>query len=213
MNGIRKSLAMAWALFDKGDYQGAESLYLKCYDAISKSDAENVNAVRMGLIYTECFLKKYEEARKFGNILLSEARNEEEKHIALHQLGMIERMAGNYKKANVLFTEEERLLFASFPNDYFRMSANLYEQGYIAFLMENHAQAEKIMLMSLDYAIKARDDMCMGCAYRGMGEIMKAVGKVKTAMDYFEKAIASFANTGDLIAVEEIKSIMEIKYN
>ena len=213
MNKIRKSLAMAWALFDKGDYQSAESLYLKCYDEISKSDAENFNTVLMGLMYTESFLKKYEEARKFGNLLLCEARNEEEKHIALHQLGMVERMAGNLSKANQLFVEEERLLFASFPNDYFRMSANLYEQGYIAFQMENYAQAENIMFMSLDYAIKARDDVCMGCAYRGMGEIMKAVGKVKTAMDYFEKAIVSFANAGDLIAVEEIKSVMEITYN
>ncbi len=209
MNDTEKALASAWDMFDHGDFHGAESLYLKCYERIKVSDTENVNHILMGLLYTEAFLEKFEEARKYGNILLHEARNEEERHIAIHQLGMIERMAGNYAKAMDLFTEEERLIAAVFPDDFMRMSANLYEQGYVALKTKRYAQAEKILFMSLECAVKAKDDMCMGCAFRGIGELMRAVGNEETAIDYFKKAMNSFAKAGDLIAIEEMESAIQ----
>lgn len=163
----------------------------------------------MGLIYTEAFLKKYEEARNYGKILLKEARNEEDRQVALHQSGMVERMAGNYATAMEQFREEESVIQAFFPNDPLRMAVNLYERGYVAMKMNCFEKAEKMMQRSLDCAEKAQDDMCVGCAYRGMGEIMKGMGISQAARDYFGKAIASFTKAGDFLAVEEVKKMEE----
>ena len=62
MNDISNALSKAWEMFDRGDFQGAEDLYLTCYEQIRPSDHENINIALMGLLYAEAFLEKYEEA-------------------------------------------------------------------------------------------------------------------------------------------------------
>ena len=208
MDEQSKAFALAWEMFESGNYRDAEALYLQCFGSISPSDTENLKIVLNGLIYTEAFLGNYQEAEKYGIILLTQAENEEDRHIAVHQLGMVARMAGNYEKAMALFSEEEALIHSAFPDDPLRISANLYEQGYVALKIAQYERAEKNMLMALDHAITAGDEMCMGCAYRGMGEIMAAIGKSEVAVDYFKKAITAFANAGDQTAVEEIKAML-----
>lgn len=42
------------------------------------------------------FLEKYDYARNYAGQLLKLASNNEELHVALHQSGMVERMAANY---------------------------------------------------------------------------------------------------------------------
>lgn len=209
MDGQSNALAKAWEMFDTGNYLAAETLYLQCLDLISSSDTGSLAIVLNGLIYTEAFLKKYDEAQKYGSMLLDQARNVDERHIAVHQLGMVARMAGNYEKAIALFSEEEALIHSAFPDDPLRISANLYEQGYVALKLTQYDKAEKSMLMSLDCAIKAKDHVCMGCAYRGMGEIMTAIGQAEKAFDYFENAIAAFTSAEDWIAVDEILAIIK----
>ena len=209
MMNMNELLATAWEKFDRGDYMGTELLYLQCYDQIGTANTPSLATVLMGLVYVESFLKKYDEARKYGNILLGRAQSEEEKHIAIHQLGMIERMAGNYAKAMELFLQEERLLFRYFPDDPQRMSANLYEQGYVALNTSNYAHAEKMMRMSLECGIRAADDMCIGCAYRGLGDIMRVVGQMESAKEYYAKAAKSFEKTGDMIAVQELAAAIQ----
>ena len=118
-------------------------------------------------------------------------------------------MAGHYAKAMELFSEEECLISAFFSGDPLRMSANLYEQGYISLKTKNYINAEKTMFMSLECAMKANDNMCIGCAFRGLGELMAAVGKTETAADYLNKAATSFTNAGDLSAAEEIKASIQ----
>ena len=208
MENLKGALEKAWELFDIGNYQDAESLYLECYDHISSMDMENVKVLLMGLMYTEAFLNKHNAAREYGCSLLGLARNCEEKHIALHQLGMVERMTGNFATAMELFIEEEIIIHTSFPNDSMRFSANLYEQGYTAHKLKQFEKAEKLMLQSLSYANASEDDICIGCSCRGMGEIMREIGNAEEAINYFEKAIAAFTNAGDLIAVEEIHKLM-----
>lgn len=211
MKEISQSLSKAWDLFDNGRYREAEALYLACFAHIPPSDTGKFHAVLMGLLYTEAFLEKYDEARKYGNLLLKDAKDDDERHTAIHQLGMVERMAGNYKEAMALFSEEESIIHASFPEDHWRMSANFYEQGYVMLKMKQYAEAQEAMLMALDSAIQAKDEMCKGCAYRGMGEIMTAVGNSEKAMVFFEKAVVAFTNAGDWKAVEEIQANLALQ--
>ena len=90
---MTETLSKAWSLFDAGNYTDAETLYKECYAKIPSTDHDNYWQVLMGLIYAESFLEHFAEARTYASQLISCAIDHEEKHIAIHQAGMIERMA------------------------------------------------------------------------------------------------------------------------
>lgn len=133
----------------------------------------------MGLIYTQSFQEKYDEARNYAKQLIEIVPNEEELHIALHQAGMVERMAG------------------------------CYEQAYVNMKMGLLEIAEQVMMSSLEHAKKAKDAMCIGCVYRGLGEIMNVSERTELARDFFESAMTAFKETGDDIAVKEVEDMLK----
>ena len=96
----------------------------------------------------------------------------------------------------------------NFPDDALARSANLYEQGYVSMKLHDLPLAEKNMLSALDFAEKSNDLISIGCAYRGLGEILKASEKAEDAAVYFEKAITAFQKAGDTYGVEEVKELM-----
>lgn len=203
-----EKLAEAWRLLDIGDYAASEKIYQECLKEINTDDYETYASVLMGLVYTQSFLEKYDEARNYAKQLIELAPNEEELHIALHQAGMVERLAGNYDRALELFLQEEELIRKVFPEDDMRISANLYEQGYVNLKKESLQISAEIMKEALEYAKKSEDAMCIGCAYRGLGEIMRARGEEEQAKEYFKQAIEAFELTGDEIAVKEVEEML-----
>ena len=207
---MKETLAKAWQLFDSGKTEAAEKLYLDCYEQVNKDDYEAYTSVLMGLIYVESFMEKYDEARKYAEIFVGIANNEEERHVALHQYGMVERMAENYSSAKQLFKQEAALIHTTLSNDDMMLAANFYEQAYIELKIGNIDLAEEIMTLSIEHAISANDSICTGCAYRGMGEILKARGDITCAKQWFHKAMEAFSDAGDLIAVEEVKELAEM---
>lgn len=92
---MTETLSKAWSLFDAGNYTEAESLYKDCYAKTPSTDHDHYWQVLMGLIYVESFLEHFEEARTYISRLIASAIDPEEKHIAVHQAGMTERMAGD----------------------------------------------------------------------------------------------------------------------
>lgn len=204
---IEENLTKAWQLFDIGKWASAEEIYLECYEQIDVSDHEHYEAVLMGLIYVESYMEKYDEARNYAKLLLEVARDEEARHIALHQTGMIERMAGEYENAMALFLLEAEVIAEAFPEDDLRIATNLYEQGYCHMKMCEMDLAEEKMQLALAYAIKSEDGICIGCAYRGLGEIMKTCRKPEQAKNYFNQAIEAFEAAGDSIAVDEVRAM------
>ena len=161
---MTETLSKAWSLFDAGNYTDAETLYKECYAKIPSTDHDNYWQVLMGLIYVESFQEHFAEARTYASQLISCAIDHEEKHIAIHQAGMIERMAGAYDKAMNLFLQEEALIEKNFPDDALARSANLYEQGYVSMKLHDLPLAEKNMLSALDFAEKSNDLISIGCA-------------------------------------------------
>ena len=207
---MQQKLSKAWQLFDLGEYTASESLYLECFNQVGDSKREEYLSVLMGLIYVESFLKKYDEAREYAKLLVNAAQNEEERHIAIHQFGMVERMAGNYGEAMWLFLQEAELILETFPNADLPLSANLYERAYVELKIGNIDSAEGLMNMSMEHAKIAKDNMSIGCSYRGMGEILQVRGVTDRAHDCFKKAIYAFSEAGDQIAVEEVKAMAEM---
>ena len=207
---MQEMLSKAWQLFDSGAIDTAEALYLDCYGQVSASNHEIYISVLMGLIYVESSMEKYDEARKYAEILVGIANNDEERHVAIHQHGMVERMAGNFSKSKILFQQEAELIREAFADDELRLSANYYEQAYVELKMGNLNFAEEKMMLALEYAIKAKDSICIGCACRGMGEIVKVRSNTEQAKIWFDKAIDAFLDAGDLIAVEEVRDLAKI---
>lgn len=206
---MQEKIAEAWRLFDIGEFVASDEIYQRCLSEVNKDDYDTYSSVLMGLIYTQSFQEKYDEARNYAEQLIEIVPNEEELHIALHQAGMVERMAGQYEKAMELFCQEEAVIHRMFPDDDLRIATNLYEQAYVNMKMGYLDFAEQVMMQSLEHAKKAKDAMCIGCAYRGLGEIMNVSERTELARDFFESAMKAFKETGDDIAVKEVEDMLK----
>ena len=122
---------------------------------------------------------------------------------------MVERMAENYEEARRLFTMEYSLLHQFDIASSLALAANLYEQGYVQLLQTNIAQAQEFMGKSLHYARLSNDDISLGCSFRGLGEIQKAKGNLKKALQYIELAKKSFEEANDFMAVKELQRVLD----
>lgn len=210
---LNEQIRTAWNLFDNGDAVGAEALYLQCLRDADGSNIENRSSIYMGLIYAECYLGKYHEARYYAALLTQDSKNNEDLHIALHQSGMVERMAGNYREAMSLFQQEFTVIQNAFPEKDMLYAANLYEQGTLRMYLDDFTQALELMNRSLIHALASKDSMCIGCSYRGLGEIYHKFARFMQAKECFLSAIAAFQRAGDLIAVQEVENLLDIINN
>ena len=210
MSNINELLAEAFKLFDEGQVEQSARLYLSCLRQIPNKTCDEYKVALHGLGYVKSELKQFTEARFLYNELheLAILNNDAtEQCIAIHQLGMVERMAENYDEASRLFTMEYSLLHQFDIASSLSLATNLYEQGYVQLLQNNIVQAEEYMEKSFHYALLSNDDICIGCSYRGLGEIQKAKGNLEKALRYIELAKESFENANDIIAVKELQRI------
>lgn len=201
---VKEQLQKAWAFFEKGELDAAANAYRACLDHLCAKQHDPYCAALMGLVYTEATAERFEAARRYAQMLLAAAETQEETHVYLHQCGMVERMAGCWAAATGFFEKERALLAA---DDAMSASANAYEIGYIALKQGDLSGAEKTMRAALAYGEQAGDDMCVGCACRGLGEIVQAGGRKDEALRWFERSIAAFQAAGDAIAADEVREM------
>jgi tetratricopeptide (TPR) repeat protein len=213
MNRLKRQISYAFELFDKGEILKSETIYLECLNEISDGMSIEYKQVLHGLGYVKCQLKKFDEARSIYNELRNLANRDgdiTEESIAIHQLGMVERMAENYNEALHLFELELSLLENYSLLSDLSLATNFYEQGYVRLMKKEIVLAEEFMKKSLDHAKLSGDPICLGCSYRGLGEIYKAKVDVIAAVDYFNLAITSFRKGNDLEAVKEVEDLINL---
>ncbi|MDN4607690.1 tetratricopeptide repeat protein [Sporosarcina highlanderae] len=204
-------LEMAFELFESKRLSEAEEIYHECLSTIEKT-SHNYEVALHWLGYVKSELKKYDEARSIYSELREIAKlnsNLQDELVAIHQLGMVERMAENYDVAIELFNEEFNLLMNNFPDFYVGFAANYFEQGYILFKKDSLLEAEKLMNQSLQYSKQSNDPIALGCSLRGLGEIFYAKGEIERAKGYFEQSILSFKEANELVAVDEVKRMLD----
>lgn len=212
MGDLEEKMASAFELFDKGEYKKAEVLYTACLEKVKDKHSDEYIQVLHGLGFVKACLNKFSEAREIYRELRELARKEgdvEEEAIALHQLGMTERMAKNFEEALHIIQTEFQLLEKHGLDSDLKRSANFYEQGYIHLQLRQLEEAKELMKKSLESAEHSGDPIAIGCALRGLGEIYKAQRKKERADKYFSKAIAAFQKAGDLIAVKEVEDLQK----
>lgn len=155
--------------------------------------------------------KQFEVARQAMISYLGRAQNQEDKvheHIAYHQLGYIERSARNLDLALQWIEKEADFLQEYFPEDHYRQSVNLYEQGYLHLQLGKLELAEKWMRQALTYALESDDLINHACAYRGMGEIFVGKGDQKNAKKSFQRALTLFEEAGDAVGIQGVQDLL-----
>lgn len=211
-----QELNVAFDLFDKGEFEQAEEIYLSCLRGITDKTSTSYKTALNGLGYVKSFQGQFAKATAYYQELLEISRREsnlKEEAMAFHQLGMVERMAGNYQRATDFFAAEGEIWTRHFSDFYVGFAANFYERGSIAIKEKKYTEATILLNQSLEYAVLAESLVALGCAYRGMGELGVATSQFDEAENAFQKALAAFKEAEDHVAVEEIQRLLELHGN
>ncbi len=212
MDQIRQKIIVAFELFDQGKLQDAEKLYDECLAELTGRRSSEYKQVLHGIGYVKAHLNKFIEAREaYRELLLlaEEEQDKEEQAVALHQLGMVERMAGNLDEAFAYFQQEHQRIEDIEENKHLMLAANYYEQGYLHLLKNEKALAENLMNQSLDHAKLSGDQIAIACAYRGLGELHLKSSERKQARNFLQQAIRYFKKGNDFQAIKEIEMLLE----
>ena len=198
------SIEDAWGAFSQDDYTAAEHLFkVILADA---QDEETIRQAECGLGYVLAFTNRFEEARALFVRLHDDAEKRgmpSEQHRALHQVGMVERMAGNWLQAKTTFAEEAELI-RLLDNLPLPVAVNAYEQGVVALHLNELERAHQWLKYSLEQANLTDDQVAVGCAYRGLGDYFKRKGEAEQARQAWEKAIIAFSRVSEGKAVEDV---------
>ena len=163
------------------------------------------------------FVYLYLEEKSFENALLAcqrylqlsrDEKDVEQEHIGLHQLAMVYRSQGEFKKALELIEEEGCLIAEYFPENKLKWSVNDYEQGYLRLKLGEADIALPFMKRSLGNALMTDDLIAQACAYRGLGEIYATKTATTLAEQAFEQSITAFEEAGDDIGADEVRELM-----
>lgn len=190
-------IEQAWNAFDAGDFEKARTLYEEHLEQHPGDEQ-----ARFGLGYVYVNLGHYEEAEELYQGLYQEALESQDPrgHQAMHQIGMLRRVQGDYAGALTAF-EQEKLLI---PDDAFPRAINTYELGMCHLRLGNTEKASVELHTSLFYAQRSTDLIAQACAYRGIGELHLAQDNYTEAQPAFLEAIRCFEAAGEKRGVEDI---------
>lgn len=198
-------LEQGWQLFELDQFNEAEAKFQTVLKG-SESTPEQRRQAQFGLGYCAAFAGHFAQSRQMFQILRQDAAERQDQHAehrALHQLGMVERMAGNWMAAQQCFHEEQFLL-QTLGNDALAVSVNAYEQGFVALHLRQMGAALDWFTRCLDQAEQSGDFIAIGCAHRGLGDYWQHEDS-ETAWHHWETALTVFDEAGDLKAVQEMR--------
>ncbi|AFY96958.1 tetratricopeptide repeat protein [Chamaesiphon minutus] len=205
-------LQQAFTAFDNGQLPKAEGLYLLALRQHAEAKDEKYKNAANGLAFTYSLQNHFDRAREIYSNLYEIVCAENDlkwQAITLHQLGMVERLAENFKEAQQIFRHEYDFRVSNLPGDLTGFCANQYEQGYLYLKLACLSKAEQAMSKALEMAQQAGDRMCIGCSYRGLGEVYLALGNLSRAKEEFLFSMKAFEQAGDKIAVLEVQKLVE----
>lgn len=201
MNGIEQ----AWTAFTQDDYPLAERLFKAILADVD--DGETMRQAQFGLGYVLAFTGRFDDARTLFTQLRDEAKKRgalNEEHRALHQMGMVARMAGRWLQAQQTFAEEAQLI-EQMGQPSLPVAVNAYEQGFVALHLNEFELAFTWLSRSLEQARCTPDLVAIGCAYRGLGDYFEKVGHAEQARQAWQDAMLHFDKAGEEKAVTEVQ--------
>ena len=137
-------------------------------------------------------LNNYDEAQHdMENALLIGEKTEDlyKQARALHQLGILAKLRGNYDNATELFREELRKCSSLMPSYYADLSYNFYEQGDVKMLSGDFADAKMYFKHALVFAETEANYHGVGLASKALGRLSITVNRHKEALCYLRKVM------------------------
>ncbi|MGQ7324141.1 tetratricopeptide repeat protein [Streptococcus suis] len=204
---MSNTIDKAWEFFFEGKVVEAKQWLEKEYQVETCLDYAGLNLFAYLYLEEENFDKALLACQRYVQLARKE-QNAEQEHIGLHQLAMVYRSQGNFKKALKLIEEEATLLATDFSEDKLKWSVNDYEQGYLRLQLGELESALHFMKRSLENALMTDDLIAQACAYRGLGEIYATSRITDLAEQAFMQSITAFEEADDDIGVEEVRELM-----
>lgn len=207
---IRERLERAFGLFDGGKFDEAEAIYEECLGSLTEKSSPYYVEALHGLGYVRSAKGRYAEARDCYRELLEMAKEQDDwqkEAVVLHQSGMVERMAGCLPEAKDFFEKEYVIWKHEAPDFHVGFSANFYEQGIVALKEGNEREAGTFLQQALEFAERSGDLVALGCAHRGLGELMASLDKKEEADMQFHSAVRAFEEAGDVQAVKDVNRL------
>jgi len=196
----------AWALFTQDRSLDAATAFRTLLEDERSPEDEREQA-EFGLGYALAFLGEFGEARQCFNHLRLQAAARGDlsaEHRALHQVGMVERMAQQWEAAHACFVEE-RLLIGHLGSPDLEVAVNAYEMGVVTLQQGQPAASRTWFERSLSHARQTTDLVAVGCAYRGLGDWERDQGHPREAVELWEASRQAFTQAGETKASEDVR--------
>lgn len=206
MNDLNRAVAA----LSRGDLESAERLAREALVAAEPGSGAEADALGL-LAFIEAEQGKLEQARARYLVLREryrQAADPERESVAVHQLGMVARLSGDYAGAAALFDQEAAMLERYLPENRLRRGGNLYEQGFVRFLRGELGESERLFRQGLEVVGPGGDPMVFGCLWRGLGQVLAAGGDGRGAAAAYQEARDAFTAAGDPAAVRQVEELV-----
>lgn len=161
-------------------------------------------AGQMALGYLYAHTGRFDEARQVFTNLREQHRGDVWEHIPVHQLGRVERLAGQHEAALELFTAELGLI-RKLDGAQHELAVNALERSISLRALTLTEEARD----ALDDCVRhagLNDPETLGRAERELGELSLVEGHPEAAKLHFERAIVAFKESEDDFAVRELEA-------
>ncbi|MDL2344999.1 hypothetical protein QOL99_12680 [Deinococcus sp. MIMF12] len=190
-----------WAATDREDWEDARRRLEADPDLLAS------RAGQMALGYVQAHAGDHAGAREVYGRLRQAHAGDPWEHVAVYQLGMVERLAGEHRAALDLFAQE-RALIGALPEaeQPFKRAVNGYELvvGHLALGEVNHARAA--LGEALADAHTADDPMTLGCLHRARGELAAQGGDGAGARAAYQESATFFREADADRAAAEVEA-------
>ncbi|NLJ94071.1 MAG: tetratricopeptide repeat protein [Clostridiaceae bacterium] len=154
-------------------------------------------------------LNQYDESKKDLYEALEQAEDNEnlwQQTRALHQLGIIMKLLGDYPLATEYFREELRRCSSLIPSYYSDLSYNFYEQGDVMMLSGNYEDAEMYFNHAYTFANTERNHHGIALAMEALGNLNLHLDRNANVIEYFQKSVENFKKAEAFDEAEAVQS-------
>lgn len=191
-----------WLAIDERRYGQAEALLG------ANDDLRVGRAGQMALGYIYAHTGRCGEARRVFGELREQHRGDDWEHIAVHQLGRVERLAGQ-PEAALKFFEEERALIRAQGEEAHKLAVNALETAQCFLKLGRLADARRELDLSVEAARTHDDPETLGRAERALADLSLSEGHPQAARLHYERALVAFRESEDEFAVRETEALLE----
>lgn len=206
MSEITEKMELAKQAMDNKEYENALQIFEELSGHKLNKRQKFDSLLNKGILKMN--LNRYEESKNDLQEALSVGEKNEDRYEqtqALHQLGIITKLLGDYQGATELLREELRRCSSLIPSYYSDLSYNFFEQGDVKMLSGEYDDAEMFFHHAYTFAGTEENFHGVALALQALGHLKLRLGDVEQARSYFQQSYDNFskANSPEEMSIVE----------